>query len=330
MSRAPFALALCLLFLATPALAQKDDASAPDKVTLKNGQTVTGKVLDDDPKTGVTIKQANGKVRVIAAKDVKMVDRADTAAKPAPKPTPQPKDEDEDTPPPPKPAKQKPADDDDDAEATHHKGTTFGVGGDLGMVLSRENAAGSLKVLSPDLGIHGTLDSVLSGALYFRLDPAIATFARTSSVVVPTSIDTTDPAHIVVHQETVTNKIRVIDLTVRAALGYDWLPILTSRLGLRLGLDLASGNGVGCPNDSRTSLAYGLATTPIAARFGKKDQLELGLFFDYVVLTMPRCSAGDTSGFVVPQNAVTKFSLQVSDEKISLAELGLSATYMFW
>ncbi|MET0385577.1 MAG: hypothetical protein ABW321_06445 [Polyangiales bacterium] len=59
---------------------------AVDTVYLKNGGRVRGTVISEEPDAGVTLKQIDGKTRVIPAADVKQVEYAQPAAAPAPPP----------------------------------------------------------------------------------------------------------------------------------------------------------------------------------------------------------------------------------------------------
>lgn len=311
------------------AIAQKKEAPAEDSVVLKSGQMVTGKILDDDPKNGVTIKLANGKVRVIPPADVKLVERAEPAPakkKPAPKatddePEKPAKDEEEGKKDPPKAAQEPEA-------GKRGEGLHIGAGLAVGPVFSRANNEGSLKLLSPFVGVHGAFDVVVGERLYLRVEPSIGTFARTSKVDVPVKVDTTVSPNILV-KETITNKVRVIDLFVRAMLGYDYADALTGRAGLRVGYGLASTSASQCSDGAGNGMSYGASLVPIGVRAMKKA-IEVSLLFDYAWEPTPRCDVpGLKDGLVVEKNAITVFVPKVVKDTTAVGILALSATYYF-
>jgi hypothetical protein len=318
---APFVLALA------PCLATaQPKGPTDDSVVLKNGTMVTGKILDDDPQNGITIKLANGKVRVIPASEIKMVDRAATAnekPKPEPKPKrdepvePEKKDDDE--------AKKKP---EADAGCALHEGTKIGVGLDLGLVLSRSNSAGDLKLLSPQIGAHLAIDVGLARKVYLRIDPGLATFSRSSEVPgVPMQFDASVTPGVLTTR-TVATKLRIVELLARVEVGYDFTDTITSRIGAVGGLTFTAASGDVCDSSTDLGAAYGLSVKPVAARFGESRAVEVALAIDYLSVPVKRCTTSVPDGFVPPAGAISVFQPLFAKDRIGVGVVGLGVTYM--
>ena len=328
--------ALALVLASSPVLAQpKKGDAADDSVVLKNGTMVTGKILDDDPKTGVTIKLANGKVRVVPAAEVKLVERAMTPSEKAASPKPKPKADDE----PPDAAPIAAAKDDtekkpdkaaDDGYA--HPSFRWGVGGELGLVLSRANSDGALKLLSPYFGIHGAFDVGLTRRVYLRIDPTVATFSRSSEVPnVPNALNapSADPSTWTLYRyASVATKLRLIELLARVEAGYDFTPMLTSRLGVLAGMAILSAKGDICSPSTEPGLVYGLSLHPIAARFGEKRNVEVALGVDYTSVPVKRCTTSVPDGYVPVVNALNQFQPVLLRDRIGVGTVALGATYL--
>jgi hypothetical protein len=304
---------------ATLALADKGD----DTIVLKGGTVVTGKILDEDPKNGVTIKLATGKVRVLAPAEIKSVEHAKPAkSEPrteAPDDAPaKPPATDADEPKKPEPSTSK-----------AHEGVKLGVGLELGLVLSRANTDGSLTLLSPSVGAHLAIDVGLAPRVYLRIDPSLSTFSRSSQVPgVPLQFDaTTTPG--VLSTRTVGTKLRVIDLSTRVEVGYDFTDAITSRIGGAVGLAFGLASGDVCNSATDLGVVYGLSTHPIGVRLGESRSVEVALAIDYASVPVSRCTTNVPAGFVPPSGAISVFQPLFLKDRIGIGVAGLSATYAF-
>lgn len=321
-------LAEVALFALVTLLASTAGAATEDTVVLKSGQTLTGKVLDDDPKTGVTIKLSSGRVQVVPAKDVKMVERSvgkgddkkdEGATK---KRAPPPKDEDDE----PKPAK-KPEKEEPKPDAAPGR---YGAGLAVGAAISRANKDSSLTFLSPSVGVRGAVDVPLSPGFSLRIEPEIATFTRKSKLTAPIEVDTRGPDPVITSEEIVT-KVRELTMSVGALGAVEYGGRFASRAGIVLGVARATATATAqrdpCPSTSKTSAMFGLRAHPIMARFGAA---EVGLTADYVWVPMLRCDVGDLSGGLsFPANADSKLVPKSISSTLAVGVLGVSGTYFF-
>ena len=310
-------------------LASHATAAGDDTVVLKSGQVLTGKVLDDDPSSGVTIKLTSGKVQVVPAKDVKMVERSlekgpakkeEPAKKKAPPP---PDDEPEEKP----AAKKPPPKDEPKDEAPRSR---MGVGLALGAAVSRANKDSSVTFLSPSVGVRGAYDVPLSPGFSLRIEPELATFSRKSKLVAPIEVDTRVTPPTITNEEIVTN-VREITLSVAGLGAVEYGGKFASRLGLLLGVARASATASAqrdpCPTTSKTGAVFGLRAHPFTARFGA---FEGGVTADYVWVPMLRCDVGDLSGGLsFPSNADSKLVPKAISSTLAVGIVGLSGTYFF-
>lgn len=320
-----FAVLLALSSLASPAR-----AAAEDTVVLKSGQVLTGKVLDDDPSTGVTIKLSSGKVQVVPAKDVKMVERSMPKGEATKKPDPPPKkpapvaDEPDDA----KPKdRDEPKPDEPGKDAAARK---LGAGLALGAAVSRANKDSSLTVLSPSFGVRGAYDVRFSPELSLRLEPELATFSRKSKLLAPIEVDTRVSPPVVTSEEIVT-RVREITLSIGALAGVHYGGRYASRLGVVLGVARASATASAqrdpCADTSKTGALIGLRAHPIAARFGR---FEAGLSVEYVWVPMIRCDVGDLSGGLsFAANASSKLVPKPIETTLGVGLVALTGTYFF-
>ena len=317
------ALAVALL-VAAPAR-----AGAEDTVVLKSGQVLTGKVLDDDPTTGVTIKLSSGKVQVVPSKDVKMVERSVSKGDAPKKDEPAPKKraaapvDDEPEEPKPKAKPEEPPKKDEAPRA-------LGAGLALGAAISRANKDSSLTVLSPSVGVRGAYDVRFSPELSLRIEPELATFSRKSKLVAPIEVDTRVSPPVVTSEEIVT-KVREITLSVAALASVDYGGKFSSRLGLVLGVARASATASAqrdpCADTSKTGALFGLRAHPFAARFGA---FEAGVSAEYVWVPMLRCDVGDLSGGLsFAANANSKLVPKPISSTLGVGIVGLTGTYFF-
>ena len=328
-------LALAVMLVSSAALADgKKGDTTEDSVVLKNGTMVSGKILDDDPKTGVTIKLASGKVRVVPAAEVKLVERAMTPAEKAEKPKPEIAPAEAAPKPADKPDKPAPAEESasTSGDAYAHPGFRWGFGGELGVVLSRANSDGALKLLSPAFGLHAALDLGLTRKLYLRVDPTLATFSRSSEVPnVPNALNapSADPATWTLFRySSVATKLRLIELFTRVEAGWDFTPTLTSRVGFLVGMAVLSAKGDICASSTDLGVVYGLSLHPIAMRFGEKRALEVALGVDYASVPVKRCTTSVPDGYVPVVNALNQFQPVLLRDRIGVGTVGLGATYM--
>lgn len=315
------AVVACLVLTAGTSYAEKPKPNAEDVVNLKDGTIVTGKILDDDPKAGVTIKMSNGKVQVIPTAKVKSTERGEAApAKRAPPP------DEPDAPPPPPPKKEPPKPDDGAG-----KRPLLGVGADLGAVMSSNNADGAIKLLSPSLGVHATFAGSATPSVYFLADVGISTFSRKSAVTQPARIDTSQTPLVVTNQEIAT-KNRALLFTVAPQAGYEISRAFSVRGGLVLGYARTSGSSEAplhpCDSGAQGGLVYGARLVPAAYRgFGS---VEIAATFDYLWVPMPRCFVpGLDKGLKVQGGGVTEIYPTLQNKTIAVGTLGLNVTYSF-
>ncbi len=308
--------------------AQHARAAAEDTVVLKSGQVLTGKVLDDDPTGGVTIKLSSGKVQVVPAKDVKMVERSMSKAEaskkadpPAKKRAPEPPDDE------PAPEKKPEEPKADEPEKATRR---LGAGLALGAAISRANKDSSLTVLSPSIGLRGAYDVRFSPELSLRLEPELATFSRKSKLVAPIEVDTRVSPPIITSEEIVT-RVRELTLSVGALAAVHYAGRFASRLGLVLGVARASASASAqrdpCADTSKTGALFGLRAHPITARFGA---FEAGVNVEYVWVPMVRCDVGDLSGGLsFAANASSKLVPKPIATTLGVGVVGLTGTYFF-
>lgn len=315
----PLAL-LVASWLAVACLAVAPSAHAEsDTVFLKNGKKVTGAVIDDDPKKGVTIVMKDGKKQTFARRLVAKVEKA-------PLPPPQ-KKEPETKPPPPPPAEVPPEPEEEEAPkpppSDVRSGVTFGLGADLALVRA--------KSFGPSLGIHGLIDIGTKTPFYIRVEPGIAYFTRTSSVQVISSIygslDETQPPEIT--RTKITNNVRVLQIHTKASLGYDITPSLTARLGGILGYASATTDAAQCSGGSNSGLTYGGSLVPIALRALDKKQLELGANVDYQLVPVPKCDLAATGVLTVAPGETLLLEPAVKKQRVAAIFLGLHLSYLF-
>ncbi len=317
------ALAACWVLAVAMTIAERSDAADEDVVRLKDGTTLTGKILDEDPKGGVTIKLSSGKVQVVPVAQVKSTTRADVAPKkeappdepPAPRRAPPP------TAAPPR------AVDERDSE----RRALFGAGGDLGLVLSSNNADGAIKLLSPSLGAHVTLAGSATASVYFLLDVGLSTFSRRSTVSQPARIDTTKTPLVVTNQE-ISTKNRAILLLLAPQAGYELTRSLSARVGLLLGYARTSASAEAplhaCEADAQGGVTYGARLVPLAYR--GLGNVELSATLDYLWAPMPRCFVpGLDKGLTIKGGGVTEISPSIQKKTLAVGVLGVGATYSF-
>jgi hypothetical protein len=196
-------------------------------------------------------------------------------------------------------------------------------------VLSRENAGNDIKVLSPWIAAHLALDLSLSEKVYARFEPSFGTFSRATKKTTVSSVDTIQHPNVVT-LETISNKVRVYDLFVRALVGYDFSPSFTVRAGLLVGYDIAKTGASQCSDSTSSGVSYGGTIMPAILRVGEKKAVELAFVMDYSSHAIPRCDIPFADRFVVEDNAITIFPARIIKQRIATAMLGLHGTYMFW
>ena len=313
-----FMVGLALLAVATTARADED------AVFLKNGKKLTGKVVDEDAKKGVTIELKDGKKRTFKPKEVERVEKArptepaKAAEPPAP---PKPKVEEpeaDDEPPPPAP----PGD--------HvRRGVSFGAG--VGFALVRS------KSLGPQLGLSGVIDIGTGSPFYVRVEPGLSYFTRSTSVNALRSIDFADPASPEVNREKITNNVRLIELHAKAGLGYDIGESLTARLHGIVGYSTATTDAPQCVGGANAGLLYGGGLVPLAVRALGKKQLELGANVDYVFVPVPKCDIPVSGSIVAPAptaedprpSSLVSFPPALKKQRVGALFFGLHLSYVF-
>jgi hypothetical protein len=306
-------------WLAFAALAVTGNAHAEsDTVFLKNGKKVTGAVIDDDARKGVTIVMKDGKKRTFARRLVDHVEKAPLPPPekkeppPAPPPPaalpPEPEPEEEAPPPPP---------------AHLRSGVSFGVGADLALVRA--------KSLGPSLGMHGIVDIGTKTPFYVRLEPGFAYFTRSTAVNVVSSIyvpvDPAEPPEI--GRVKITNNVRVLQLHTKVSLGYDIGQSFTARLGGILGYASATTDAAQCSGGSNSGLTYGGSLVPIALRALEKKQLELGANVDYQLVPVPKCDLPAAGSITVDPGQTTVLEPAVKKQRIAAIFFGLHLSYLF-
>ena len=267
-----------LLFVAALTVARVVLA-ADDTIFLKNGKTVTGKILAEDTKKGVLIELKDGKKKTFRPREITKVIKAPPPEPPKKNEPPRPplppaavpEEEPEEAPPPP----------------TWHvrKGLTFGFGLDGALVRA--------KSLGPQLGLHGIVEVGTGTPFYVRAEPGLSYWTRStavnalSSITPPPAGSPDDPS--VIERVKITNNVRVLEGHVKLLLGFDIGQSLSIRAGGLLGYARATTDATQCTGGSNSGLLYGGTLVPLVFRALEKKQLEVGANVDYQLVPVPKC-----------------------------------------
>ncbi len=307
---APLVVAFALSF-------SRNALAADDTIFLKNGKTVTGKIVSEDPKKGVTIELKDGKKKTFKPKEVDKVVKApppeppkkDTPPPPPPPPAVVPEEEPEPPPPPP----------------SHiRKGLTFGFGLDGALVRA--------KSLGPQLGLHGIIEVGTGTPFYVRAEPGVSYWTRStavnalSSIRVPSEAEGGDP---IIDRVKITNNVRVLEGHLKLLLGYDVGQSFSVRAGGLVGYSTATTDATKCTGGSNSGLEYGGTLVPLVFRALDKKQLEIGANVDYQRVPVPKCDVPVSGAITVePGGDPLVFDPVLKKQVVGAIFFGLHLSYL--
>lgn len=303
-----------LAFLAVLAFASTAFAD-DDTVFLKNGKKVTGKVVSEDAKKGVTIELKDGKKKTFKPREVDHVQKAPPpeAPKPAappPKPPPPAAEPEEEPEPPPPP------------DYHVRKGLTFGAGLDGALVRA--------KSLGPQLGVHGIVDIGTGTPVYLRIEPGFSYWTRSTSLNALSGIELpADGSPYIETRSKITNNVRVLEGHAKLGIGVDLGQSFTARLAGTIGYATATTDATRCAGGRNSGLLYGASLVPIALRALEKKQLELGANVDYQRVPVPKCDSSVSGSLTIAPGESLTFDPAVKKQRVEAIFFGLHVSYLF-
>lgn len=307
------------LLVAAAALSFSRAAFAEDDtIFLKNGKSVTGKILAEDAKKGVLLELKDGKKKTFRPREIAKVVKA---------PPPPPPKKNEPPPPPPPPAavpEEEPEEAPPPPDWHVRKGVTFGFGLDGALVRA--------KSLGPQLGLHGVIDIGTKTPFYVRAEPGISYWTRStavnalSSIRVPSDAEGGDP---IIERVKITNNVRVLEGHVKLLLGYDIGQSLSVRAGGLLGYATATTDATKCTGGSNSGLHYGGTLVPLVFRALEKKQLEVGANVDYQLVPVPKCDVPVSGAITVePGGEPLFFDPVLKKQRVGAIFFGLHLSYL--
>jgi hypothetical protein len=326
--------ALCVLAVVGQGNLTHAQANTNDTLVLQSGKRVEGKILEIHEEKGIKIRLPSGEERLYVPWQVKQIIRGKGGSDTTPPPKP-------DTPSEPPPAvpevrdtTETPPNSDDKTPSSKrkteepagpwkHDGVQVGFGLELGFAKS--------KSFSPWLAGHVAIDVGFDSPIYLRFEPTVGYFQRSLQLrKVPVSIDTR-PTDVEVVLQDIPNQVSSLAFFMRALVGIDFSPQVSTRLGPILGMTANSLSQGVCESKQSNSLLFGGSWQAANVRMGTAKQFEIGIGLDFLIHKIPKCDRASPEGLFTPEaNAITTFPNYISESEAQVFLLSLRGSWLAW